>query len=174
MRDAYIKNARGEKLVDFKRCNLHLLGYSVPFKGQLSLRELRPPFSRSPIAPTGFHTAPVITRKTGVSVFPANDLKRFAEDQIYEVVVDAELTAGSLTYGEAVLPSRTSEEVLVSCHVCHPSLGNDNLSGIALATLLAAYLKRRQNWLTYRFLFIPGTIGSITWLDKNRDRLART
>jgi aminopeptidase-like protein len=99
-------------------------------------------------------------------------LKRFSENETYEVVVDTALAAGSLTYGELGVPGSSSDEVLISCHICHPSLCNDNLSGIALATLLAAYLRCRQNRLSYRFLFIPGTIGSITWLHTNRDRIA--
>lgn len=172
VRDAYIKNANEEKLVDFKRCNLHLLGYSMPFKGRLTFRELRPHLFTIPNRPDWIPYRTSYYQENWGFCLSHNDLTRFAEDQIYEVVVDAELAAGSLTYGEAVLPGTTLDEVLISCHVCHPSLGNDNLSGIGLATLLAAYLRHRENRLTYRFLFIPGTIGSIAWLHKNRDQLA--
>ncbi|MGH7606797.1 MAG: DUF4910 domain-containing protein, partial [Gemmatimonadales bacterium] len=87
----------------------------------------------------------------------------------YEVCIDATLAPGHLSYGELVLPGRTAEEVLVSTHACHPSLCNDNLSGVAVATLLARHLLAAEapRRYTYRFLFIPGTIGSITWLARN-------
>jgi aminopeptidase-like protein len=169
--DAYIKNANGETLVDFKRCNLHLLSYSLPFKGRLTWAELRPHLFTLPDRPDWIPYRTSYYQENWGFCLSHNDLKQFAEDQTYEVFVDAELTAGSLTYGEAVLPGGILNEVLISCHVCHPSLANDNLSGIALTTLLAAYLRRRQNQLTYRFLFIPGTIGSIAWLHKNRGNL---
>jgi aminopeptidase-like protein len=172
VRDAYIKNANGEKLVDFERSNLHLVSYSTPFKGRLTFDELRPHLFTIPDRPDWIPYRTSYYEENWGFCLSRNHLKRFAEDETYDVVVDAVLTAGSLTYGEVVVPGRTSHEVLISCHVCHPSLCNDNLSGIVLATLLAAYLKRRQSRLTYRFLFIPGTIGSITWLHKNRDRLA--
>jgi aminopeptidase-like protein len=94
-------------------------------------------------------------------------------DGDYEVCVDATLADGHLTYGEHVVPGETDEEVLVSCHVCHPSLANDNLSGIAVATRLASLLGERRSRYTHRFLFIPGTIGSITWLARNADRVGR-
>ena len=88
-------------------------------------------------------------------------------DGEYEVLIDSTLTEGSLTYGELVIPGATSAEVLISCHVCHPSLCNDNLSGISVATALARYLSAGSNRYTYRFLFVPVTIGAITWLARN-------
>jgi aminopeptidase-like protein len=83
------------------------------------------------------------------------------------------LAAGHLTYGECVLPGETSEEILISAHCCHPSLCNDNLSGVAIATFLAQVLTSKPHRLTYRFVFIPGTIGSITWLSRNEDIVPR-
>jgi aminopeptidase-like protein len=172
VRDAYIKNASGEKLVDFQQCNLHLVSYSAPFKGKISYYELRPHLFMLPDQPDLIpYRTSYYTENWGFCV-AHNDLKRFAEDQTYEVVVDTTLVDGSLTYGELKIPGRISDEVLISCHICHPSLANDNLSGITLATLLATYLKQRENRLSYDILFIPGTIGSITWLHRNHDRLA--
>lgn len=172
VRDAYVKNAEGKKLIDFQRSNLHLVSYSVPFKGRLSFRELRSHLFTIPDQPDWIpYRTSYYTESWGFCL-SHNDLTQFTDDEAYEVVVDTSLADGSLTYGEAVVPGSTQDEVLISCHICHPSLCNDNLSGIALATLLAKYLRQRQNRLSYRFLFIPGTIGSITWLHKNRDRLA--
>lgn len=93
------------------------------------------------------------------------------EEGEYEVCIDARLEPGSLTYGELVVPGDTDDEVLISVHICHPSLCNDNLSGIAIATLLARELAKSKSRYSYRFLFIPGTIGSITWLCRNEDQI---
>jgi aminopeptidase-like protein len=172
VRDAYVQNASGEKLVDFRRSNLHLVGYSTPFTGRLSFKELRPHLLTLPDHPDWIpYRTSYYTENWGFCL-SHNDLKRFAENEDYDVIIDTSLSDGSLTYGEVSLPGSREEEVLISCHICHPSLCNDNLSGIALATLLAAYLKHRRNRLSYRILFIPGTIGSITWLHRNRDRVA--
>jgi aminopeptidase-like protein len=95
------------------------------------------------------------------------------EDTEYEVCIDSSLKEGSLTYGECYLPGQSTEEVLISCHACHPSLANDNLSGLAVATALAASLAGRELRYSYRFLFIPGTIGAITWLARNSDVATR-
>jgi len=94
-------------------------------------------------------------------------------DTDYEVLIDSSLGDGSLTYGECLLPGEVEDEVLVSCHVCHPSLANDNLSGISVAAHLAKRLLESPRRYSYRFLFIPGTIGAITWLARNRDCVAR-
>jgi aminopeptidase-like protein len=94
-------------------------------------------------------------------------------DGDYEVCVDATLADGHLTYGEHLVEGETSDEVLISIHVCHPSLANDNLSGIAVATGLARRLAEARPRYSYRFLFAPGTIGSITWLARNEGRLGR-
>src|SRR5262249_37754423 len=92
-------------------------------------------------------------------------------DEEYEVFIDASLREGHLTYGEYLIPGETSDEVLLSCHICHPSLCNDNLSGISLAVSVAERLRQVRRKYSYRFLFIPGTIGSITWLALNEARL---
>lgn len=100
------------------------------------------------------------------------DFERLSDDE-YEVVIDSSLQAGSLTYGEAYLPGEMSDEILISCHVCHPSLCNDNLSGITVAVKLAETMATRPRRYSYRFLFIPGTIGSITWLAQNEQTVSR-
>ncbi len=91
----------------------------------------------------------------------------------YEVCIDSSLEAGSLTYGECYLPGRSNEEVLISCHACHPSLANDNLSGVTVATAMAEFLRGRDLRYSYRFLFVPGTIGAITWLARNCESAGR-
>lgn len=173
VRGAWIKDPRGRTIVDFARSNLHLVGYSRPVRTRLSLAELRPHLFSLPDRPRWVPYRTSYYADSWGFCLAHEELERLAEGE-YEVMVDTELADGSLTYGELVLPGETEDEVLVSCHVCHPSLCNDNLSGIAVATFLARALGARpRRRFTYRFLFVPGTIGSITWLARNRERVAR-
>jgi aminopeptidase-like protein len=172
IRDAYIKNAGGERLVDFHHSNLHVLNYSIPFRGRMGLHELKEHIFTLPEHPDWIpYRTSYYKRQWGFCMTHRQFMK--LRDEEYEVCIDATLAPGSLTYGELCLPGRTTDEVLVSCHVCHPSLCNDNLSGIALAAYLARRLSEQGRRYTYRFVFIPGTIGSITWLALNRTNVAR-
>jgi aminopeptidase-like protein len=172
IRDAYIKNSSGERIVDFRKLNLHVLNYSEPVERRIGLAELKEHLFTLPEAPdwvpyrTSYHD-----RNWGFCM-AHRQMQALAEDD-YEVRIDATLEPGSLTYGELLISGRSAQEVLISCHICHPSLCNDNLSGIVVATWLAAALRDADLKYSYRFLFIPGTIGSITWLSRNEDKLAR-
>jgi len=169
IRDAYIKNAAGERIVDFRRCNLHVVSYSVPVRARLRLAELRPHLHSLPAHPDWIpYRTSYYKEDWGFCV--TDRLLRSLPDEEYEVCIDATLADGVLNWGECVISGETAEEVLVSCHVCHPSLCNDNLSGIALATELARRALERKPRYTYRFLFIPGTIGAIVWLARNEAR----
>lgn len=172
IRDAYLIGPSGDKLIDFKAHNLHVLNYSVPVRAKMSLSELKPHLFSLPAQPDWIPYRTSYYKDNWGFCLTDRQLQSFPEG-MYEVCIDSSLEAGSLTYGEYMIPGTSSEEVLISCHVCHPSLCNDNLSGIAVATQLASYLGTRQNRYTYRFLFIPGTIGSITWLARNEDSAAR-
>jgi aminopeptidase-like protein len=173
VRDAWVANAAGERVIDFQASNLHLVSYSVPVRTTMSLGELKERLFILPDQPdlVPYRTSYYAERwgfcasKRLVDSLPEGD---------YEVCVDSTLADGHLTYGERLVEGRTSDEVLVSCHVCHPSLANDNLSGIAVASRLARLLgEGPRPRYSYRFLFIPGTIGSITWLARNQDRVDR-
>lgn len=172
IRDAYIKNSKGERVVDFQACNLHVLNYSTPVQATMSLPELRPHLFSDPRHEgwipyrTSYHE-----EAWGFCLSHAQ-LSSLAADR-YEVRIDSSLSDGHLTYGECYLPGATSEEVLVSCHVCHPSLCNDNLSGISVAAFLAKALMNRPRRYSYRFLFVPGTIGAIAWLARSQRQTAR-
>jgi aminopeptidase-like protein len=172
IRDAFIKNSRGERIVDFKRCNLHVLNYSTPVHARLSLQELRPHLFSIEEHPTWIPYRTSYYAENWGFCISHEQLQSLADDQ-YEVCIDSSLSEGSLTYGEFYQAGETTDEVLVSCHVCHPSLCNDNLSGISVATFLAAEVARRPRRYSYRFLFVPGTIGAITWLARNQERAAR-
>ena len=100
-----------------------------------------------------------------------NQLAQLNDAEEYDVCIDSSLASGHLSYGEYLLKGKEAGEVLISCHICHPSLANDNLSGIAVAVELARHLASTPRRYSYRFLFIPGTIGSITWLSRNEDAI---
>ncbi len=162
--DAYVKDASGRRVIDFQQHNLHVVNYSEPVNTTMTLDELRPRLFTLPEFPDRIpHRTSYFNRTWGFCLRHEDYLA--LEDGEYEVVIDSTLEDGHLTYGELLIPGTSTDEVLFSTHVCHPSLCNDNLSGIALATYLArSILDRPNRRLTYRFLFIPGTVGSITWL----------
>jgi aminopeptidase-like protein len=172
VRDAWVAGADGRRVIDFRASNLHLLGYSVPVRATMPLAELKRHLFTIPEHPDWIpYRTSYYAERWGFCA--SQRLVDSLPEGDYEVCVDATLADGHLTYGEHVVPGETDEEVLVTCHVCHPSLANDNLSGIAVATRLARLLGQGRPRYTHRFLFIPGTIGSITWLARNEDRVGR-
>jgi aminopeptidase-like protein len=172
VRDAWVADPSGRRVIDFRASNLHLVSYSVPVRARMPLAELKRHLFTLPEHPDWVpYRTSYYAEAWGFCA--SQRLVDGLPDGDYEVCVDTTLADGHLTYGEHVVPGETEEEVLVSCHVCHPSLANDNLSGIAVATRLARMLGERRPRFTYRFLFVPGTIGSITWLARNEDRLGR-
>jgi aminopeptidase-like protein len=172
IRDAWIKNAAGERIVDFKSCNLHVLNYSRPIHGKLPLDELKKHVFTLPDQPDLIpYRTSYYAENWGFCM--AHERLAALPDGIYEVLIDASLEEGSLTYGEYLHPGATDEEFLFSAHVCHPSLANDNCSGLALLTHLAKHLAPLKTRYTYRFLFAPGTIGAIAWLACNEERVHR-
>lgn len=172
IRDAYIKVPGGERVVDFGKSNLHVLNYSAPVHATMSLSELKPHLFTIPENPNWIpYRTSYYKEDWGFCLSHKQMLA--LEDGEYEVCIDSTLADGHLTYGECYLPGRSTDEVLISCHACHPSLANDNLSGLSIATLLARLLSEQDLRYSYRFLFIPGTIGAITWLAQNRETAGR-
>jgi aminopeptidase-like protein len=169
IRDAWITNSSGERVVDFRQNNLHVVGYSVPVKMELPLAELKKNIFTLPDQPDLIPYRTSYYKETWGFCLSQKQLDALP-DGTYGVCIDATLEPGSLTLGEYFLPGETKEEVLISCHTCHPSLANDNLSGIALAVALAKRLQSQGRRYSYRFLFNPGTIGSITWLALNENQ----
>ena len=170
--DAYVMNQEGKRVIDFKAHNLHLMSYSAPVRKKMSLAELRPHLFTLPDHPEWIPYRTSYYKENWGFCLRHADLEHLSDGE-YDVVIDSSLQPGSLTYGECYLPGETSEEVLISCHVCHPSLCNDNLSGIVVAMSLAERMVPRTRRYSYRFLFIPGTIGSITWLAQNEQMVSR-
>jgi aminopeptidase-like protein len=172
IRDAWIADAAGRRIVDFQASNLHVVSYSIPVRARMTLKELRPRLHTLPDQPdlipyrTSYYSEDwgfCLTQRV-MDALPEGE---------YEVCIDSTLEPGSLSYGECVLPGSTTDEVLISVHSCHPSLANDNLTGMAVATFLAKLLSATPRRHTFRFLFIPGTIGSITWLALHEADVAR-
>jgi len=171
IRDAYVKNSRGERVVDFQKSNLHVLNYSAPIHARMPLAELQRHLYSLPEHPDWIpYRTSYYAERWGFCL--AHQQRLALKDDEYEVCIDATLQEGHLTYGEYFIPGDTTDEVLLSCHACHPSLANDNLSGVALTTFLAKHIGQRTRRYSYRFLFIPGTIGSITWLSRNEPKTA--
>jgi aminopeptidase-like protein len=173
IRDAWIADASGARIVDFRASNLHVVNYSVPVRARMSLAELRPHLHALPDHPDWIPYRTSYYAESWGFCLPQRQLDALPDGD-YDVCIDATLESGHLSYGELVLPGDAPDEVLLSTHVCHPSLCNDNLSAIAVATALARELaaRPRRRW-TYRFVFAPGTIGAIVWLAQHRDVVPR-
>lgn len=166
IRDAYIKDPSGHKIVDFHDSSLHVMNYSIPIHRTVPLDELRKHLFTLPDHPDWIpYRTSYYNENWGFCLTHRQMLE--LPEGTYEVCIDSSLEDGALSYGEFFLPGESADEVLFTCHCCHPSLCNDNLSGMAVATFLARYLHTSPRRYSYRFLFIPGTIGSITWLARN-------
>lgn len=170
IRDAYVKDAHGERIIDFQKSNLHVVNYSVPVHRRMPLAELNEHLFSIPVHPEWVPYRTSYYKETWGFCLTEQQRSKLENDQ-YEVFIDSTLKDGSLTYGEYHLPGETRDEVLISAHACHPSLCNDNLSGIAVAVFLARFLGSARRRYSYRFLFVPGTIGAITWLARNEDKI---
>lgn len=174
--DAYIKDAQGVRLIDFRRSNLHVINYSVGVERRMRWRELKEHVHTLPDKPDWIPYRTSYYRPTWGFCMAHRQWLQFerrGDDAEYEVRIDARHRDGSLSYGEYYLPGDTAEEVLFSCHVCHPSLANDNLSGVAVAAFLAKHVAQRRRRYGYRFLFVPATIGPLVWLSRHRQSLDR-
>ncbi len=172
IRDAWIKNARGGRIVDFRRSNLHVVNYSVPVRRKMSLAELKPHLHSLPDTPDWIPYRTSYYQETWGFCLTHRQLQSLPDEK-YDVCIDSTLEPGHLTYGELLIRGRIQDEVLISCHSCHPSLANDNLSGMTVAARLAECLVNASPRYSYRFLWIPGTIGAITWLALNESTLPR-
>ena len=172
IRDAYIADSNGVRVVDFGRSNLHVVSYSEPVHARLSLEALRERLHTLPDQPDVVPYRTSYYSRTWGFCLSHRQLLDLAPGE-YDVVIDSRLEPGHLTYGELTIDGASDDQVLISTYVCHPSLANDNLSGIAVATMLARELSRRRLRHSYRVLFAPGTIGPLAWLHENRDTLHR-
>jgi aminopeptidase-like protein len=172
IRDAWIADATGRRWVDFNASNLHVVNYSVPVRARLSLAELRPRLFTLPEQPDLIPYRTTYYHEDWGFCLSQRGLDQLPEGE-YDVCIDSSLEPGHLTYGECVLPGEIEDEILISIHCCHPSLANDNLSAMVVGATLVGELSAAPRRHTVRALFIPGTIGSITWLALNEAAAAR-
>jgi aminopeptidase-like protein len=170
IRDAYVLGPDGTKVIDFGESNLHVVSYSLPIDEEMSLEQLDAHLHSLPEQPNAI---PYVTSyyRDYWGFCLAHSVRERLRPGTYRVRIDSELKDGSLTYGELVLPGVSSREILFSTYVCHPSLANNELSGPCVATLLATWLRQRDRRYTYRFLFLPETIGAICYISRHLDSL---
>ena len=169
--EAYIE-LDGKKIIDFKNNNLHLVGYSEPISKVMSLNELDKHLHSRPDLPDAIpYVTSYYQRYWG---FCMTDTQRKAlKESSYDVFIDSELKSGSLDIGELVIPGETDKEFLISTNICHPSMANNEISGIAVATWLASWLRKKKRKFTYRILYVPETIGSIAYIHDNINHLKK-
>lgn len=171
--EAYIENNRREKIIDFKKNNLHVVGYSCPIDKWVSKEELKRYIYTQPDQPD---VIPYITSyyslRSGFCM--SKDMWNDLPDGNYHMYIDSKFTDGSMTYGEIIIPGVTSEEICFSTNICHPGLGSNEVSGPCVLTYLAKWLSEEPNRrYTYRFLFIPETIGSITYISQHLEEMKK-
>jgi len=167
VRDAFVADSRGQRVIDFQTNNLHLVNYSIPFEGKLTFDELKAHLHTLPKAPRAIPYRTAYYNRTWGFCLTQEQLEKLEKADTYQVVVDTTLGPGALTYGEAFLPGSSGQEFLVSTYACHPSLANDNLSGIVLWTLLLRDLRRQTLRHSYRFVIAPETIGALAYISRN-------
>ncbi|MCM1233357.1 MAG: DUF4910 domain-containing protein [Ruminococcus flavefaciens] len=170
IRDAYVEDQEGKRVIDFRENNLHVVGYSLPMNEVLSLSELKEITHTYPKLPDAIPYVTSYYKETSGFCMSQNEMDKLREGN-YHVVIDSELKEGSLTYGEILIPGKSEREILFSTYVCHPSMANNELSGPCVAAYLAEYLLNKEHEYTYRFVFVPETIGSIAYISKNLEEL---
>jgi aminopeptidase-like protein len=170
--DAYVLDSNKNKIIDFKKSNLHVLNYSIPINKKITLSELKEHIHTLPEQPDAIPYLTSYYKEEWGFCMTHNDFLKLSDDE-YDVVINSSLEHGSLTYGEYFIEGQIKDEFVLTCYVCHPSLCNDNLSGTVLITSIAKSLANIKPYYSYRFLFIPETIGAITWLAKNESNLIK-
>ena len=173
VKEAWFKDSNGRKIADFSKNNLHLLGYSIPFDKKIKFIELNKHLYSLKNQPKAI---PYITsyyeKRWGFCI--AENVRKKMKKGEYKVFVNSNLKKGYLTYGELIIPGKTKKEVFLSTNICHPSLANNELSGLVVTTYLAKWLASlKKTKFTYRIIFVPETIGSIAYLNKNYKRLRK-
>lgn len=170
IKNAYIANSEGVRIIDFKKNNLHVVGYSEAVDRSVSRQELSDYIYTLPDMPDAIPYVTSYYRRTWGFCMTENQRKQLSEKN-YKVVIDSEFKEGSLTYADLVLKGNEVSEVFISTYICHPSMANNELSGPCLSVYLARWLSERKNRYTYRFAYTPETIGSIAYLSKNINHL---
>lgn len=172
IRDAYVEDSQGRRVIDFRENNLHVVGYSLPMDKTISLPELKKMIHTYPKLPDAVPYVTSYYKEASGFCMSQNRMNEL-EDGNYHAVIDSELKDGSLTYGDILIPGESEQEILFSTYICHPSMANNELSGPCTAIYLAQHLARTAHKYTYRFVFVPETIGSIAYINRNFDQLKK-
>lgn len=172
IRDAYVADSKGKKIIDFKKNNLHVVGYSIPVDENISREELEKHLFSLPNQPDAIPYITSYYKRQWGFCMTHNERKKLSDDT-YRVFIDSELKNGFLTYGEYIMPGKKSKEILISTYICHPSMANNELSGPAVATYLAKFITGTVPEYTYRFVFIPETIGSLVYLSLHLEEMKK-
>ena len=174
IKEAYIQDIKGNKVVDFSKNNLHVVSYSTSINKFIYWNELEKHlFRHNSIAKAIPYRTTYYKKNWGFCVTHSqyNQLKKNSDK--FKVVIDSSLKKGSLTYGECVIKGKSTKEILISCYICHPSMANDSLSGVLITSFLAKYLRTLDlNW-SYRIIFVPETIGAIAYCSLNQKLLKK-
>ena len=173
--DAYILDKNNKKIIDFKKNNLHLVGYSCPVSQKIKLKDLLKKIYTVPQLPKAipYHHS-YYKKKWGFCTTDEHKqkiLKNYKKNDFFKVVINSKLKKGRLSYGELVVKGKSSQEILISTYICHPSMANNELSGPIVSMSLIKYFQKKNNLKTLRFIFIPETIGSIAYISKNLKKL---
>ncbi len=172
IKDAYVMDNDGNKIIDFKKNNLHLVGYSISVNKTVTISELQEHLYSLPDQPEAVPYVTSYYKERWGFCIAHKDREELKEGE-YKVFIDSELKDGSLTYGELIISGESEKEVFLSTYVCHPSMANNELSGPVVTTFLTKWILSKQRRNTYRIIFIPETIGSITYLSKNLEAMKK-
>jgi len=172
IRDGYIKDSKGNKVVDFRENNLHVMGYSESVAKVVSRDELEEHLYSIVEMPDAIpYVTSYYEKRWGFCL--SDEKRRELEGEEFEVMIDASLENGKLDYADIVIEGKCKKEILLSTYICHPSMANNEVSGPVVATYIARWLKSRKNRFTYRLVYAPETIGAIVYIEKNFDKLSK-
>jgi len=175
IKKAYIMNSKGKKIIDFKENNLHVLGYSTPINKTITYAKLKKHLYSLPKFPTAIpYVTSYYERRWGFCVSHKQKLRLKKEKKPLRILIDSKLFKGYMNYGELIIKGKSKKEIFISTYVCHPSLANNEISGPIVTTALAEWINNlKNNYYTYRIVFIPETIGSIAYISKNLKKLKK-